>query len=79
MKGVLINDTKCLLQRLRHEAGLVSMPLAIGSFPENTPDYLSADILDLGNGFLDVFIGTPERGAHNEQRNGLIRTYLKIA
>ena len=55
------------------------MPFEVGSFPENTPDPLSAHKSHLGDGFLDVLTGTIIRRAHEEKFDGLIGEALAFA
>ena len=55
------------------------MPFAIGAFPEEVPDILTADVSHLGDGFLDVFAGTIESRAHDEKLDGLVVEALTLA
>ena len=66
-------------QRFDFRAGWVAMPLAIGAFPEELPDIVGADVLQFGDGFLDVFTGTIESRAHDEKLDGLAGESLAFA
>jgi len=54
------------------------VPFAIGPFPEDVPEILDTNILQLGDGFLGVFTGTIECRTHDEKLNGLVSESLSL-
>src|SRR4051794_17384200 len=57
---------------------LVAVPFGIGPFPEDAPYATAADILQLGDGLLDLFAGALEGGAHQKELNCVAREALTL-